>query len=83
VHERNLNPELPPSAGPRALLKARMAQMPAPARAFPKTLPPLWAQVAAVLVVAALATAQRDTSMDWIAVYKQYFQTDWPPEAPR
>jgi anti-sigma factor RsiW len=56
VHERNLNPDLPPAAGPRALLKARIAQMPAPARAFSKRLPPLWAQVAAVLVIASLAT---------------------------
>ncbi len=65
VHQRNLNPELPPSAGPRALLRARMARMPAP-RTFPKTLPPLWAQVAAVLVVAALATvlAGRWTSLN-------------------
>jgi hypothetical protein len=52
VHQRNLNPELPPAAGPRALLKARIAQMPAPAR----RLPPLWTQIAAVLIVAAFAT---------------------------
>ena len=48
VHQRNLNPELPPSAGPRALLRARMARMPAP-RTFPKPFrlygrrsPPCW-----------------------------------------
>ena len=27
VHERNLNPELPPAPGPRALLKAQLAQL--------------------------------------------------------
>ncbi len=52
VHQRNLNLKLPPAAGPRALLKARIAQMPSTAR----RLPPLWSQIAAVLVLAALAT---------------------------
>src|SRR5690348_7686526 len=54
VHERNLSPALPPAQGPRALLKARLHQMPSPARSA--AVPPLWAQVAAVLVVAALGT---------------------------
>ncbi len=30
-----------------------------------------------------LATAQRDISMDWIAAYKKYFQTDQPLETAR
>lgn len=52
VHERNLHPVLPEASGPRALLKARLARLPAP----PRSLPPLWMQIAAVIVVAALAT---------------------------
>ena len=57
VRERNLKPELPSHAGPRALLKASIAQMPSPAGASrPFRFPPLWAQAAAVLVVAACAT---------------------------
>ena len=55
VHERNLSPQLPPAAGPRALLKARIAQMPARAQ-HSRRLPPLWAQVAAAVVLAASAT---------------------------
>jgi hypothetical protein len=54
VQERNLS-ELPPAAGPRALLKARMAQMPSPTRGAGQ-LPPLWMQIAAVLVLAAFVT---------------------------
>src|SRR5208282_4055706 len=53
VHQRNLDSRIPPAAGPRALLKARLAQMPAPP---PSRLPPLWLQIAAVAVIAALAT---------------------------
>ncbi len=62
VHERNLNPQLPPAEGPRALLKARLALVPAQAR---RKIPPVWAQVAAAVIVAALATvlAGRWTSM--------------------
>jgi hypothetical protein len=54
VHERNLNPKLPPSSGPRALLKARLAQMPSPPRS--RRFLPLWTQIAAVIVAAAFAT---------------------------
>ncbi len=59
AHRRNLNPRIPSAAGPRALLKARLANgaetRPALPR-FPVALPPLWLQVAAVTVIAALAT---------------------------
>lgn len=61
VHQRNLNLRIPAAAGPRALLKARLANIaettPAPLRSlFGGALPPLWLQVAAVTVIAALAT---------------------------
>ncbi len=56
VHQRN-NPALPSAAGPRALLKARLAELPLPSRAASSSkLPPLWAQAAAVLIAAALVT---------------------------
>lgn len=58
VHERNLSPVLPPGAGPRALLKARLAEMP-PRPGSPHVSgwpPPAWVQVAAVFVAAALGT---------------------------
>src|SRR5580692_7048485 len=54
VHERNLSPNLPQPAAPRALLRARIAQMPSSARS--NRLPPLWIQIAAVIVVAAFVT---------------------------
>jgi hypothetical protein len=53
VHQRHLDPRIPSAAGPRALLKARLAEMPAPPS---RGLPPLWLQVAAVAVIAILAT---------------------------
>ena len=57
VHERNLSPGLPPAAGPRALLKARLAQMPSPGGASASRWPPpVWMQIAAILVIAAFAT---------------------------
>jgi anti-sigma factor RsiW len=56
VHERNLSPELPAASGPRALLRAQLARMPARMPAPARRLPPLWMQVAAVIVIAALAT---------------------------
>jgi len=62
VHRRNFGSRIPPAAGPRALLKARLAQMskPQPGLQSPSFLrgglPPLWLQVAAVAVIAALAT---------------------------
>ncbi len=43
VHERHLRPELPSANGPRALLKARLGQMPSPRRAH-RLSAPLWAQ---------------------------------------
>lgn len=57
VHQRNLNSRIPPAAGPRALLKARLMEMPAPSRSFlGGGLPPLWLQVAAVGTIAILST---------------------------
>jgi Putative zinc-finger len=57
VHQRNLSPALPPGSGPRALLKARIAEMPSrPGTAASNRLPPLWMQIAAVVVAAAFAT---------------------------
>jgi hypothetical protein len=57
VHERNLTEPLPPPEGPRALLKARLALVPAPERSdVLRRMPPVWAQVAAAVVLAALAT---------------------------
>jgi anti-sigma factor RsiW len=61
VHRRNLDPQIPPAAGPRALLKARLAEIaktpPVRSRGLlGRGLPPLWAQVAAVAAIAALAT---------------------------
>src|ERR1700735_2774553 len=61
IHRRNLNVRIPSAAGPRALLQSRLAEMPRlyevprppPQRAG---LPPLWLQVAAVALIAALAT---------------------------
>ncbi len=56
VHQRN-NPALPPAAGPRALLKARLAELALASRAASSSkLPPVWAQAAAVLVAASLVT---------------------------
>jgi hypothetical protein len=52
VHQRYLDSRIPAAEGPRALLKARLAALPQPARG----LPPLWLQVAAVAVIAAFAT---------------------------
>ncbi len=54
--QRNLNSRIPPGAGPRALLKARMAGLAVAAPAPTRALPPLWLQVAAVTLIAALAT---------------------------
>ena len=57
MHERNLNPALPPAEGPRALLKARLALVPAPQPASGLSrIPPVWTQVAAAVVLAALTT---------------------------
>lgn len=58
VHERNLSPKLPSADGPRALLRARVRAKLAepPQQATSSRLPPLWAQVAALFVVAAFAT---------------------------
>jgi hypothetical protein len=61
VHQRNLNSRIPPAAGPRALLKARLSLVaettPAPPRSFLRGgLPPLWLQAAAVALIAVLAT---------------------------
>ena len=66
VRQRNLDSKIPAAAGPRALFKARLALVaeakPAPSTAWrPRNflrggLPPLWLQVAAVTVIAALAT---------------------------
>ncbi len=57
VHHRNLDSRIPPAAGPRALLKGRLAEMPKPQRSLLRGgLPPLWLQVAAVAAIAALAT---------------------------
>jgi len=59
VHRRNLDSRIPSAAGPRALLKARLERIaettpaPGPLRGG---MPPLWLQVAAVMVFAALAT---------------------------
>src|SRR5579863_1315687 len=66
VRQRNLDSKIPAAAGPRALLKARLALV-AESRPVPPPawrlgsllrggLPPLWLQVAAVAVIAALAT---------------------------
>lgn len=54
VQESHLNPPLPAAAGPRALLVSKIRQMPEPASR--RRVPPIWAQAAAVLVVAVLAT---------------------------
>jgi hypothetical protein len=58
AHQRNLDSRIPSAAGPRALLKARIADLPAPPSPglFGRGLPPLWLQVAAVAVIAILAT---------------------------
>jgi hypothetical protein len=66
VHRRNLDSRIPSAAGPRALLKARLAlvaeKAPAPregllhGRLLRSGLPPLWLQFGAVAVIAALAT---------------------------
>jgi hypothetical protein len=57
VHRRNLDGRIPPVAGPRALLKARLVEMPAPPRSLLRdALPPLWLQIAAVGVIAVLTT---------------------------
>jgi hypothetical protein len=56
VHSRNLDRQIPPAAGPRALLKARLAEIAKAPSAPKRGLPPLWAQVAAVAAIAALAT---------------------------
>lgn len=74
VHERNLSPALPPAAGPRALLKAAMTQTPGQGcAAADRKAPPLWMQIAAVFVVAALATvlAGRWTSLHRGSVISQ------------
>jgi hypothetical protein len=66
VHQRNLDSRIPPDAGPRALLRARLGRLAETTPASPHglhpggplrtALPPLWLQVAAVTVIAALAT---------------------------
>jgi hypothetical protein len=61
IHRRNLNVRIPSAVGPRALLQARLAEMPrlyeVPRRPPHRPgLPPLWLQVAAVALIAALAT---------------------------
>ncbi len=61
VHQRNLDSRIPSAAGPRALLKARLALVaetaPAPTRGILRGgLPPLWLQVAAVGTIAILST---------------------------
>jgi hypothetical protein len=61
VHQRDLDSRIPPAAGPRALLKSRLAHLaettPAPPRSLLRGgLPPLWLQVAAVAAIAVLAT---------------------------
>jgi len=60
LQRSQLDVRIPPSAGPRALLKARLTEMAPtiPARRLPRRngLPPLWLQVAAAGMIAALAT---------------------------
>lgn len=57
VHERHLSPEPPQAAGPRALLKARLALTPLLEHAsVSRRMPPVWMQVAAGIVLAAFAT---------------------------
>jgi anti-sigma factor RsiW len=68
AHQRSLDSKIPAGAGPRAMLKARLAEMPAPPShglfgrgllgrgLLGRGLPPLWLQVAAVGVIAAFAT---------------------------
>jgi hypothetical protein len=53
VQRQDLDSKVPSAAGPRALLKARLAELPAPPS---RGVPPLWLQVAAVAVIAILAT---------------------------
>jgi hypothetical protein len=53
VQQQDLDSKIPSAAGPRALLKARLAELPAPPS---RGVPPLWLQVAAVAVIAILAT---------------------------
>ena len=58
IHERDLSPKLPSADGPRALLKAQMqaSLTEGPPQTTSGRLPPLWAQIAAVLALAAFTT---------------------------
>jgi hypothetical protein len=78
VHRRNLDSRIPSAAGPRALLKARLAHLveatPVPPRGLLRGgLPPLWLQIAAVGIIAVLATviAGRWTASQRIANGRQ------------
>jgi hypothetical protein len=67
VQRRNFESRIPPATGPRALLKARLLHLAETAPVPPRRLPPLWLQIAAVAVIAALATV---VAGHWSALHR-------------